>query len=291
MKYKRALITGGEGFIGIHLSKRLRELGTDSIWMDTKSNRDVRDEQEVKAAIELFSPDIIFSLASTAGIDRVAADPQGTIETNINGVQNLLKHKGGAKLVHFSTSEAYGERADRNKETDATHVGAAGNPRWTYQASKVCADHLILASDDDALVIRPFNVFGDHQVGHGAIADFIDWGLKGEGIKIYGEGDQLRAWIYIEDFLDAVLMLVEKDAKGIFNVGDPNNPITIKELAEEIAKETGGGSELYYEPLREVDVFYRVPDIAKLQELTGWEPTRYFLGALKQVINFKRHNA
>ena len=197
-------------------------------------------------------PDVIFSLASVAGIDRVANDPQGTIETNINGVQNLLRNKGDAKLVHFSTSEAYGERADRNTETDATHVGAAGNPRWTYQASKVCADHLILASDKDALVIRPFNVFGDHQVGHGAIADFIDWGLKGEGIKIYGKGDQLRSWVYVEDFLDAVLALVDKDAKGIYNVGDPATPITIKELGEEIAKETVGGEKMY---VKDANVF------------------------------------
>jgi nucleoside-diphosphate-sugar epimerase len=289
MKYKRALITGGAGFIGTHLEKRLLKMGLAVGTYDIaeQGELDVRDEQQVKDWLEC-GWDIIFSLASTAGIDRVAADPQGTIETNINGVQNLLKHKGDAKLVHFSTSEAYGERADRNTETDATHVGAAGNPRWTYQASKVCADHLIMAADPDALIVRPFNVFGEHQEGHGAIADFIDWGLKGEGIKIYGDGSQLRSWVYVEDFLDAVLALVEKDAKGIYNVGDPTTPITIKELAEEIAKETGEGSELYYEPLREVDVFYRVPNIDKLTELTGWKPKHDFHEALKQVINHKR---
>jgi len=267
----------------------LEDLGIAVEIMDTKISRDIRFGEMVSLIISEFNPDIIFSLASTAGIDRVAADPIGCIETNINGVQNLLKHKGEAKLVHFSTSEAYGERADRNKETDTTHVGAAGNPRWTYQASKVCADHLILAADKDALVVRPFNVFGEHQIGHGAIADFIDWGLKGEGIKIYGDGSQLRSWVYVEDFLDAVLALVDKDAKGIYNVGDPSTPITIKEMAEEIATETGKGSELYYEPLREVDVFYRVPNINKLVNLTSWKPAHNFHEALKQVIEYKRN--
>lgn len=117
--YVKYLITGGEGFIASSLLERLN----DYKLLDIKSGLDVRDEELVKRTIEEYKPDIILSLASTAGIDRVERDPIGCIETNILGVRNILRHKGTAKLVHWSTSEVYGEQADRNEETDTTNVG------------------------------------------------------------------------------------------------------------------------------------------------------------------------
>jgi UDP-glucuronate decarboxylase len=252
--------------------------------MDTKSGRDVRDEKQVKEAIRKFKPDIILSLASTAGIDRVEKDPIGCIETNILGARNILKYKGNAKLVHWSTSEAYGERADRDSEEDTTNVGAAGSPRWTYQASKVCADHLIVNFDKNALIVRPFNVFGPEQVGHGAIADFIQWALHNQDIKIYGDGLQVRSWSVVDDFNDAVFALIENDCSGIYNIGDPGNELTIRKLAEIIIDFCQSKSKLYYVPKREVDVYYRVPNISKLTRDTGWLPKRNFYEELKRTI-------
>lgn len=274
------MITGGSGFIGTHIQKRLK--GEVRIF-DIVNGDDVRNEEELKNAIWSFKPDIILSLASTAGIDRVEKDPIGCIETNVIGVHNLLKYKGNAKLVHFSTSEVYGEQADRNKESDATNVGAAGSPRWTYQASKVCADHLIVNTDKNALIIRPFNVFGPEQIGHGAIADFKKWAKEGTDLKIYGDGMQIRSWCIVDDFVDAVIELIENDCSGIYNVGNPGTPITIKELADKVIEYSNSPSKLYYVPRREVDVYYRVPNIDKLSGATGWIPTRNFDDELKKL--------
>lgn len=279
--YSRWLITGGEGFIGTHIQKRLKDFRT----FDKVDGWDVRDEEQLSNYIERYNPDIILSLASTAGINRVEKDPIGCIQTNILGVQNILKHKGTAKLVHFSTSEVYGEQADRNLETDTTNVGAAGSPRWTYQASKVCADHLIVNSDPNALIIRPFNVFGPEQVGHGAIADFRKWAKEGTDLKIYGDGTQVRAWCIVDDFVDAVFALIKNDCHGIYNVGNPTSPITIKKLAANVIKYSKSSSKTYHVPRRDVDVYYRVPNIRKLLKDTGWKPKRDFDEELRKLCS------
>lgn len=278
----KALITGGEGFIGTHLKQRLSECLT----FDVKDGLDVRDERAIEVGIGWFKPDIIFSLASTAGIDRVEKDPIGCIETNILGVRNLLKYKGNTKLVHFSTSEVYGEQADKNTEEDTTNVGAAGSSRWTYQASKVCADHLIVNSDKNALIIRPFNVFGPEQIGHGAIADFSNWAIHGQDLKIYGDGQQVRSWCIVDDFLDGVMALVESKYAGIYNVGNPQYPQSILETANEIIKYAGTESKTYFVPKREVDVYYRVPNISKITRDTGWIPKRDFHEELKKTVEY-----
>ena len=285
--YQRFLLSGGKGFIGQTLNDLLQNQGKVVKTLDTKDNQDVRDEQFIKETIVDFEPDIIISMASTAGIDRVEKDPIGCIETNVMGVSNLLKHKGNIKLVHLSTSEVYGDNADRNVETDPTLVGSIGSPRWSYQASKVCADHLIVNTDKEALIIRPFNVFGPKQEGHGAIADFIEWAKQGEDLKIYGDGMQERSWCSVYDFLEGVIALIENDCKGVYNVGDPNTIMTIRALAERIIAGCHSESKLYYVPKREVDIYYRVPNIDKITKDTRWKPKRSFCSELNKTISYR----
>ena len=287
--YSRILITGGKGFIGWNIAQRLM--------LDEKKVRvfdreeDVRNEENLILAIVKFKPDLILSLASTAGIKRVEENPVECIETNVVGVMNVLKFKKNLdiKLVHFSTSEAYGDNADRNLETDVTHVGVAGSPRWVYQASKVCADHLIMNADKNALIVRPFNIFGIGQEGHGAIADFCMWAKDGKDITIFGDGDQVRSWCPVDDFIDALFMLINNDAKGIYNVGNPEAPQTILDTAMEIIENTDSVSELVFLPKRDVDISYRVPNIDKLIKETGWKPTRDFHEELKHTIEWWRN--
>lgn len=307
-KYKRILITGGSGFIGSTLidliechNKVVHIVGKDFSPMkdslegqnkevypfDIVNGHDVRKYYDLQSIVDTFKPDIIISMASVAGIDRVANDPIGTIDTNILGIRNLLKVKDNIKLVHLSTSEVYGESADRNKETDPTIVGSVGSSRWSYQASKVCADHLITNSDPNALIIRPFNVFGPKQIGHGAIADFIEWAKEGKDLKIYGDGLQMRSWCSVDDFLVGVISLIEKECSGVYNVGDPSTPISIKELAEEIIELCQSKSKLYYVPKREVDVYYRVPNIDKIKADIGWSPVCDFHKELENTIKTK----
>ena len=280
-------MTGGVGFIALTLNDLLKSQNKIVKAVDIKNNQDVRDEQFVKSTIEEFKPDIIISMASTAGIDRVAKNPIGCIETNVMGISNLLKHKGSIKLVHLSTSEVYGDNADKNLETDPTLVGSIGSPRWSYQASKVCADHLITNTDKDALIVRPFNIFGPKQKGHGAIADFIDWAKQGEVLKIYGDGLQKRSWCSVHDFLEGMIALIDQDRQGVYNVGNPGTILTIKELAEEIIEICKSTSKLYYVPKREVDIYYRVPNIDKITKDTGWKPQREFHPELFKTIKEK----
>ncbi len=287
-KYNRILITGGEGFIGTQLTELLRANGKEIYLFDIKSKRDVRMNLLVANVIRRFKPDLIFNLASTAGINKVEANPSQCIETNIFGVRNIIKHKGDIKLVHFSSSEVYGEHSDHSTEDTPTLVGSAGSPRWSYQASKVCADHYVINADKNALIIRPFNIFGKTQTDHGAIADFVQLCKKNENIRIFGDGSQVRSWCGVEEFLVGVIALLEKDCSGIYNVGNPNFPQTIEETAEEIITKFGSQNQIEYADKREVDVSYRVPSIDKLIRDTEWQPTQNFHDELLKVIEYQK---
>jgi len=288
--YSRILITGGKGFIGSRIFERLmfHNLSVEAVRV-FDIDEDVRDLNNVSFCLHEFCPDLILSLASTAGIKRVEENPVQCIETNVLGVMNLIRCRGNAKIVHFSTSEVYGDNADHNLETDVTHVGAAGSPRWVYQASKVCADHLIMNSDKNALIVRPFNIFGIGQEGHGAIADFCMWARDGKDITIFGDGEQIRSWCPVDDFIDALFMLINNDANGIYNVGNPTAPQSILDTAMEIIENTDSVSKVVFLPKRDVDISYRVPNIDKLTKETGWKPTRDFHEELKHTIEWWRN--
>lgn len=134
------------------------------------------------------------------------------------------------------------------------------------------------------MIIRPFNVFGPKQVGHGAIADFIGLAKQGKDLKIYGDGNQVRSWCIVEDFIDAVFRLIENGCSGLYNAGNPYFPQLIKETAQEIIDLCGSKSKLFFVPKREVDVYYRVPNIDKITKDTGWIPRRDFHEELKRTV-------
>jgi UDP-glucuronate decarboxylase len=136
--------------------------------------------------------------------------------------------------------------------------------------------------------VRPANIFGPRQTGHGAISHFIVWALDNKPLTIYGDGSQVRSWCFVEDLTSAIAAVIEEEATGIFNIGNPYDPITVKALAEKIIKLTYSSSTLNYVPRRPVDIFHRVEDVDKAFDVLGWQPKWRFDDALKKTIQWYR---
>lgn len=305
----RVLIVGGAGFIGSHLQDALLKEGIkDIIVFDTLDRNslkytnlkpvlyqgDVRNRWFLEKIIKKHRPEVIFNLASMTGIEKVEANPIDCMDINFNGAKNVceaaLKY-GVDKIIHLSSSEVYGECYNES-EQDVTKIGAVGDTRWSYSASKVAADHLVFAYMTrrglNTCIVRPANIFGPRQTGHGAISHFIVWSLDGFPIKIYGDGTQIRSWCIIYDFVSALINILKRDVEGLINIGNPNSFLTINELAERIIKICDSSSKIRYVPKRPVDIMYRVPNVNKALKILDWRPVWSFEDSLKHTVEWYR---
>lgn len=289
------LITGGAGFIGTALCRRLVEHNRVRIFDNLRRNAlaeagldrhpnvelvvgDVRDATAVYAAVA--GVDYVLHMASIAGVDTVRQNPVTTMEVSLEGTLHALRasHATGRvkRFVDFSTSEVFGTYAYRVREADVTSLGAVGEARWTYAVSKLATEHLAhnywKQYGLPTCSIRPFNVYGPGQVGEGAIHTFVTRALVNEPLTIHNEGDQIRAWCYIDDIVEAILRCLERpEAVGeSFNIGNPRSTITIYHLAKLIIEAAGSRSEIRFVPRDLADVELRVPDIKKAQERLGF---------------------
>ena len=291
------LITGGAGFIGSRLSERLADrnqiviLDTlhrnalSEIGLDRHPNvrlvrGDVRDASAVREAMRGATH--VVHLASIAGVDTVMNRPFETMEVAIKGTFNALEAAVDAgtvrRFVDFSTSEVVGSYAFRVKEGDVTSLGAVGEARWTYAVSKLATEHLCnvvhRAKGLRTVAIRPFNIFGPGQVGEGAIHHFIVRALEGEPLVVHNDGDQIRAWCYIDDMIDGLLLALACDAAvGLtFNIGNPRTALTVHNLARLIVRLVGSSSAVEHVAWPHPDVELRIPDIGRAREVLGFEP-------------------
>ncbi len=169
------------------------------------------------------------------------------MEVNLLGTHQVVKAAldvGVERFVEFSTSEVYGPFIHKGKEDDLTTIGPIGESRWVYAASKLASEHLSYAHyKEDGLplaIVRPFNVYGPRQVGDGAIRGMVLQALQHAPITLYNDGTQIRAWCFVEDFVDGVLRCAEKpEAIGqAFNLGNPQGTMTNFELANMIIRLT-----------------------------------------------------
>lgn len=294
---KKIFITGGAGFIGTALISRLIEnneivvydnLHRNSIknspWINhpnlTIVKGDVLDLNKVKEAVK--DSEYIIHLAAIAGIDTVTRDLINTMKVNMMGTFNVLEAALGLKscrrFIDFSTSEVYGRHAKNVKESDDTTVGAVGEGRWIYAASKLAAEHLAHSYHEKyalpVISIRPFNIYGPGQVGEGAVKKFVSKALVNEEIEIRGSGKQVRSWCYIDDLADAILLCMENDnAIGhVFNIGNPEATATICDLGKLVIKLLDSRSPVRFISANSADVELRIPDISKAQRLLGFRP-------------------
>jgi UDP-glucose 4-epimerase len=225
--------------------------------------------------------DVVVHAAGIAGIDTVIKNPVHTMRVNMIGTSNALEaarlNNITDRFVDFSTSEVFGSMAFRSSETDSTVSGSAGEARWTYAVSKLAGEHLAHAYYSQyklpVVTVRPFNVYGPGQTGEGAIQIFIKRALKNETIKIDGDGNQIRAWCYVDDFVDCLIRCIE-DPKAIgesFNLGNARAVITILGLAQTVCRVLKSDSKIVFEAPLSADIAIRIPSVEKTWELLGFK--------------------
>ena len=293
---KTMFITGGAGFIANTLIKHYVEKNKIVVYdnfhrdtltgsgMDTHPNvtiikGDVLDFNLLCSSMK--GADIVVHAAGIAGIDTVIRNPVHTMRVNMIGTSNALEaariNNITDRFIDFSTSEVFGSMAFRSSEEDVTVSGSAGEARWTYAVSKLAGEHLAHAYYKQynlpVVTVRPFNVYGPGQTGEGAIQIFIKRALKNEDIKIDGDGNQIRAWCFVDDFVDCLIRCIE-NPKAIgesFNLGNARAVITILGLAQTVCRVLKSDSKIAFEPPLSADIAMRIPNVDKTFNVLGFK--------------------
>lgn len=314
IQHKKILLTGGAGFIGTKLCSLLNKNNEILIYDSLKRNSmkntnlldksniklvqgDILDFNHVKSVVDEFKPDIVIHLAAVAGIDTVIKNPVNTMKVNMIGTYNVLeslKERKIERFIDFSTSEVFGSYAYKVDEQHTTNLAPVGEARWTYSVSKLAGEHLSHSYYKEygmpVATVRPFNIYGPGQVGEGAIHQFVVRAIKNEQIEVHGDGDQIRSWCYIDDFVNGIMLcLNKKEAIGeSFNIGNPRGTITIAMLAQLIKRIADSKSEIVYIPKTYVDVELRIPSIEKAKNLLNYNPKYDLAEGLEKTIDWYR---
>jgi UDP-glucose 4-epimerase len=311
---KRILITGGAGFIGTTLARRLVDenevVAADNLHRDALSGTPLAehpnftfrqaDVLDLGAMRELARGSThIVHCAAIAGVDTVLESPVRTMRVNVIGTYNMLEAAVGTldtleRFIDFSTSEVFGTHAFRVEEGQVSTIGSVGEARWTYAVSKLAGEHMAHAYHDElklpAVTVHPFNVFGPGQIGGGAIRAFIEAALAGRDLTIHGDGSQIRAWCYVDDMVEGCLACLEVPAAvgQAFNIGNPRATVTIYDLAQRINRLAGGTGDIVFQPLHYADVELRIPNVAKAREVLGFEAKVDLDDGLEKTIAWYR---
>lgn len=293
---KNIFITGGAGFIANILISRLidenhitvfdnftRDTLTGSGFASHPNIKIVRgDVLDYSAVLEsMKGADIVVHAAAIAGIQTVIKNPVTTMEVNMSGTANVLKaaleNNVKDRFIEFSTSEVFGKMAFKSTEDDETVAGSAGEARWTYAVSKLAGEHLAKSYHSQyglpVVSVRPFNVYGPGQTGEGAIQVFIKKALRNEDITIHGDGNQIRAWCFVDDFVECLMRCIEyPEAIGeSFNIGNARMVTTILGLAEAVCRVLKSESKIKFVPALSADVELRIPSVEKAHKVLGFK--------------------
>ena len=294
---KRIFVTGGAGFIGTTLARRLVDsnevIAADNLHRDalggtplaehpnfTFHQADILDLDAMKELAHGATH--IVHCAAIAGVDDVLQSPVRVMRVNVIGTYNVLEAALSTldsveRFVDFSTSEVFGTHAFRVHEGQVSTIGSVGEARWTYAVSKLAGEHMSHAYHDElglpAVTVHPFNVFGPGQIGGGAIRAFIENALEGRDLVIHGDGSQIRAWCYVDDMVEGTLRCLEHpDAVGqAFNIGNTRSTVTIYDLAQRIRRLTEADVEIVFQPLHYADVELRIPNVEKARDVLGFD--------------------
>lgn len=299
------LVTGGAGFIGSHLSERLIRDGHTVTVLDDLSTGQMSNLaaltgkpgfEFVEGTIldrplvaKLVEPaDAVFHLAAAVGVKLIMDEPSRSILTNVAGTENVLGAalQNNAHTFIASSSEVYGKTTKFPfGEDDDLTIGATKNLRWSYACAKTLDEFLALAHARESglpvTILRFFNTTGPRQTGrYGMVLpNFVKSALEGAPLMVHGTGDQSRCFGHVADVVEAMCRLMATpEARGeVFNIGT-DQEVTIRELAEQVIEATGSGSEIRFIPYDEVypegfeDMQRRLPDVSKLNRVTGFRP-------------------
>jgi UDP-glucuronate decarboxylase len=303
----RILITGGAGFIGSHLCKRLLGGGDEVICVDnlfTGRKENIRglfsdsNFEFIRHDITLplyVEADKIYNLACPASPPAYQYNPIKTIKANVLGSINMLglARRVKARILQASTSEVYGDPAVHPQpEGYFGNVNPIGI-RSCYDEGKRVAETLFFdyhrQNNVDIKVVRIFNTYGPNMDPNDGrvVSNFIVQAIKGENITIYGDGRQTRSFCYVDDLVDGMIRLMESETgfTGPCNIGNPGE-FTMLELAEKIIELTGSKSKLTFKPLPQDDPNRRKPDITLAKEKLGWEPKTGLDDGLSKTIEY-----
>jgi UDP-glucose 4-epimerase len=304
---KRALVTGGAGFIGSHLSERLLADGWEVFVLDDVSTGSLgnvahlRDRADFHLVVDsVLSPsvvselvhkcDVVYHLAAAVGVRLIVEQPVHTMVTNVQGTETVLGYcsEFGKRVVVASSSEVYGDHREERPlaENDRRVYGPTTEKRWLYADSKAMDEHLALSyhleRGLDAVVARLFNTVGPRQSGRYGmvIPRFVERALAGEPIEVHGDGMQTRSFCHVADTVRALTGLADApEISGeIFNVGSSER-VRILDLAERVKRATGSDSEIVFVPYERVyeqgieDTLHREPAIGKIRDAIGWAPS------------------
>jgi UDP-glucose 4-epimerase len=317
----KALVTGGAGFIGSHLTERLLRTGHEVVVIDDLSTGGLKNIEAVKnhrqfqfVQDNVRNPetmyrltrqcDVIFHLAAAVGVQLIVDQPVRTIETNIHGTEVVLEmaNKFHKKILLTSTSEVYGKSENVPfREDDDTVLGSTRFSRWSYACSKAIDEFLALAYHQQyelpVIVVRLFNTVGPRQTGQYGmvIPRFVDQALKNNPVVIYGTGKQSRCFCYVQDVIDGLMGLIDcpESPGSVYNIGSTEET-TIEALADKIIELTGSASEKRYIPYQQAygrpfdDMMRRIPSLDRIKKLTGFEPKTNLQQTLKLIIDDKR---
>jgi len=317
----KAFITGGAGFVGSHLAERLLQQGHEVSVLDNLSTGSIDNIAHLKSrpgfsyvidtvtnepllAEMIDRCDVVFHLAAAVGVKLIVEQPVHTIETNVHGTEVVLKHANKKKKLVFiaSTSEVYGKSADVPfREGQDLVLGATDKHRWAYACSKLIDEFLALAYWKErklpVVIVRLFNTVGPRQTGqYGMVLPtFVRQALAGKPITVFGDGTQSRSFTYVGDVVEALVRLADEPrAIGqVFNIGNVGE-VSMMELAEKVKAMTGSSSPIHIVPYDKAyeagfeDMPRRVPDIAKIRALIGYEPKLDLEQIIHSVIEYIR---
>ena len=321
---KKVVITGGAGFIGSNLIRKLIEKDIEKILViDDLSTGNIDNISEFKDSnlIEFVESrvedcqnlnslikgyDFCFHLAAGVGVQYIMENVSKALLTNIEGTHKIIESckVNGIPLLLTSTSEVYGVSDDPIwTEESKSLIGPPTKLRWSYAASKLIDEFLALSEFNDGklnpIIVRLFNIIGNNQLSKFGmvVPKFIEAALENKPLIIHGDGTQTRSFTWVGDVVNYFYLLAEKQLYGeIFNIGQTEE-ISIKNLAEMIIEETDSKSEIIFKTHKEVygerfeDPMRRTPSIKKIVEATDYSPTMTIPEMIKEIIDYKKLNS
>ena len=317
---KKIVITGGAGFIGSNLAKKFLSKGAekrliiDDLSTGSKDNLVGLDKVElIESRIEdvnnleklVSGYEFCFHLAAGVGVQYIMENVSKALLTNIEATHIIIEacKVNNMPMLITSTSEVYGtSNEDVWTEETKSLIGPPTKLRWSYAASKLIDEFLVLSEYNDnnlnPIVVRLFNIIGPNQVSDFGmvVPKFIEAALNNKDLIIHGEGKQTRSFTWVDDVIEYFYLLSNKKLYGeIFNIGQTEE-ISIKELAELIIELSNSNSKIVYKTHEEIygnkfeDPMRRTPSIDKIVEATGYKPSMVIRNMIKEIIEYKKLN-